>query len=308
MQHHHALPLLLRHECYLNGPDTGLHHHVDFYALYIAQSGQGIHLIDHHPYTIVRGDIYILPPGTVHAYRRYQTLELDAFYFQRQLFTVEELAALYALPGFRQLQIGQDDSSLDTNASYAHRLHLSPERHHEVNEMIAEIRTEYLEKEAAAVLLTRNQLFRMLVSIARQQQPIERKSAHPETERDTISSIDIASIVRFCEERFQEPLTIPQLASQLFLSPSRLSEIFTREVGVSPATYIRRLRLEYAQTLLRTTSLNVAEIAYQAGFGDGPHLARAFKSAFHLTPTSYRAAFGQIDARGLGAAQFSVRR
>jgi AraC-like DNA-binding protein/mannose-6-phosphate isomerase-like protein (cupin superfamily) len=306
MQQHHALPLLLRHECYINGLDTGLHHHVDFYAFYIVQSGQGIHLIDHHPYTIVRGDVYILPPGTIHAYQHYHTLEIDAFYFQRQLFSMEDLAALRALPGFWRLLIGTEDTSSEKNISCAHRLHLSPERHREVNKMIAETCVEYIEKDAASALLTHNQLFRLLVSIARQQRSADKKTAVPKSEWDITCSTDIANILRICEERFQEPLTVPQLASLLFLSPSRFSEIFTREVGVSPAAYIRRLRLEHAQMLLRTTSLSITEIAYQAGFGDGPHLARAFKAALHFTPTSYRAAFGQADFGGLRAAQLPM--
>ena len=308
MSQHHSLPLLMRHECYLNGQDTGLHHHEDFYAFYIVQAGQGIHLIDQHPYTIVRGDAYVLPPGTTHAYQHYQMLEIDAFYFQCHLFSSEELVALGALHKIWNLLIRTENLSLTKSMSCAHRLHLSPEHHREVNEMIAEIGTEYNKKETASVLLTRNHLFRLFVTIARQHMPIEKEVAEHEENQEETESPNIARILRICEEHFQEPLTVPQLASLLYLSPSRLSEIFAREVGVSPATYIRRLRLEHAQTLLRTTSLSITEIAYRAGFGDGPHLARTFKSALHITPTSYRATFGQVDARSLGPMQLSSRR
>jgi AraC-like DNA-binding protein/mannose-6-phosphate isomerase-like protein (cupin superfamily) len=288
MEQHRSIPLLVRHERYAGGLDTGAHHHVDFYAFYVVQNGQGIHLIDGHPYTIVRGDVYILPPGTVHAYQRYRTLEIDAFYFQRRLFSAEEIAALRALPGFWRLFIGSEEASADTHSDSSHRLHLSPEQHRTVNEMLAEICTEYVAPEPAAVLLTRSQLFRLLVSVTRSQEP-GREVARSEPQR--ACSSDIANILRICEERFQEPLTVPQLAALLFLSPGHFSEIFTREVGVPPATYLRRLRLEHAQTLLRTTVLSVTAIAHQTGFSDGPHLTRAFQSAFHLTPTAYRAAF-----------------
>jgi AraC-like DNA-binding protein/mannose-6-phosphate isomerase-like protein (cupin superfamily) len=293
MQRHHSIPLLLRHERYNDGLDTGLHHHVDFYAFYIVQNGEGIHLIDRHPYTVLRGDVYILPPGTVHAYQRYHTLEIDAFYFQRQLFSAEELAALRVLPGSWRQLIGAEDGAIEQQPRYVHRLHLSPEHHRTVNEMLAEICAEYVEREPAAILLTRSQLFRLLVSITRRQDLTELAGLENEHQPGTGSKTDIATILRICEERFQEPLTVPQLAALLFLSPSRFSEIFTREVGVPPATYIRRLRLERAQTLLRSTALSVTEIAHQVGFSDGPRLDRAFQSAFHLTPTAYRAAFGQ---------------
>ncbi|GHO51039.1 AraC family transcriptional regulator [Ktedonospora formicarum] len=292
MRGHQSLPLLLRHERYNHGIDTGPHHHLDFYAFYIVQNGQGIHLIDHHPYTIVRGDVYILPPGVVHAYQRYHMLELDAFYFQRHLFSTEELAALRALPIFWHLLIGTEDTSMGKESCYAHRLHLSPEHHHAVNTMLAEICMEYAEQDLAAVQLTRCQLFRLLVSITRRQGAVDKKPPLSELNGKAPYSPDIVHILRMCEERFHEPLTVPQLASLLFLSPSRFSEIFTREVGVPPATYIRRLRLECAQTLLRTTSLSVTEIAHRVGFNDGPRLTRTFQAVFHLTPTAYRTNFG----------------
>ncbi len=285
---HPHIPLLLRHEHYMDGLDTGLHQHMDFYAFYIVQNGQGIHLIDGHPYTIVRGDVYLLPPGTIHAYQRYRMLEIDAFYFQRQFFSLEEVEALRALPSFWQLFLAAENAS-DTYTDYTHRLHLSPERHQATNEILTEICAEYVTPELAAALLTHSQFFRLLVSVTRYPVP-ERKAAT--FEPDHTYSTEITHVLRICEERFQESLTVPQLAALLFLSPSHFSELFLREVGVPPATYLRRLRLERAQTLLRSTTLTVTEIAQQVGFSDGPHLTRAFQAAFHLTPTAYRAAFG----------------
>ena len=294
MQRHQSIPLVLRHERYVNGLDTGPHQHADFYAFYIVQNGQGIHLINHHPYTVVRGDVYVLPPGAIHAYQDYHTLEIDAFYFQCHLFSTEELAALRALPGFWRLFISTEDTSVDKDdkSCYEHRLHLSPEHHRAVNALLAEICVEYMEQEPAAVLLTRCQLFHLLVSVTRRPTSVTREAPSSALNGNAFYSTDIVNILRICEERFQEPLTVPQLASLLFLSPSHFSEIFTREVGLPPATYIRRLRLERAQTLLRTTSLSVTRIAQLVGFTDGPRLTHAFHAAFHLTPSAYRATFG----------------
>ena len=74
----------------------------------------------------------------------------------------------------------------------------------------------------------------------------------------------------------------------MFLSPGHFTEIFAREVGMPPAAYLRRLRIERAQTLLRETEAPVSEIAAQVGLGDSASLARAFRSAFGHTPTQYR--------------------
>ncbi len=306
---HHSLPLTIRHEFYDQGSDTGLHLHEDFYALYVVQGGRGVHVINNHPYGIARGDVYLLSPGTVHAYRDYCALAVDAFYFQPQLFSSEELAALRSLAGFWHLLITlaapADDEANGQGETHDHRLHLPPEHLHDVETMLSELCAEFVAPTPEAALLTHTLFFRLLVHFARWQAAQQARipdtgargdrgdnlARHEEVRQHAHYKADITNVLRICEERFQEPLTVPQLAAQTFLSPSRFTELFSREVGMSPAAYIRRLRLERAQTLLRTTVLSTTSIAHQVGFRDGAQLSRAFRDVFHLTPTAYRATF-----------------
>jgi AraC-like DNA-binding protein/mannose-6-phosphate isomerase-like protein (cupin superfamily) len=304
MRKHTSLPLLIRQEHYQRGLDTGLHRHEDFYALYVVQRGQGTHVIDTHPYMITKGDVYILTPGSVHAYHEYKDLSIDAFYFQPQLFSHEELGALENMPGFWHLilpmrvlsEVSPQPCPADQRRTYDHRFHLSPERYHNIQTMIEEIQTEFLTASPEAAILTHSQFFRMLVYIARQHRLVMQRSSRLQSESDaplssTPHGIGLARVLQMCEEHFHEPLTVSQLAALMFLSPSRFTEIFTRQVGVSPAAYIRRLRLERAQTLLRTTTLSITTIAQQVGFSDLAQFTRAFQAVFHITPTAYRAQF-----------------
>jgi AraC-like DNA-binding protein len=291
LQQHVELPLATRREFYESGVDTGLHQHKDFYALYTIQGGQGIHLINNHPYGIARGDIYMLPPGSIHAYSDYQLLVIDAFYFSPTLFSAQELLALQSLPGLWRLFINQNDTAQE-NGFNDHRLHMSPVHFHEVETMIIELHNEFVADTIEAPILTHNLFFRLLVYLARWQANSNNRGNPPPSISQSIPhKISVASILQICEERFYEPLTVPQLAALMFLSPSRFSEIFSREVGMSPAAYIRRLRLERAQTLLRNTSLSTTTIAHQVGFRDSAQLSRTFHATFHLTPSAYRARF-----------------
>lgn len=301
---HPIQALGIRREHYEQGEDTGPHRHEDFYALYIVQSGRGIHFINGHPYSITRGDVYLMPPGTVHGYLDFSLLTIDAFYFQPQLFRYEELLALRTLAGFWRLLITfEPQSSINSQitlpeAKHDHRFHLSPEQYRLVEAMVSELWHEFMATGPEASVLSQSLFFRLLVSLARWQAPQtleaeEQKyvQGEPATSIEHIQKHDITYILQLCEERFHEPLTVAQLAAYLFLSPSRFSELFQREVGTSPATYIRRLRLERAQTLLRTTKLTSTQIAHQVGFRDSAQLSRTFRAAFRLTPTAYRAAF-----------------
>ncbi len=302
MSQHQSLPLHIIHEFYEDGLDTGPHRHEDFYAFYVIQGGQGIHIINDHPCVITRGDIYILSPGSIHAYQDYHDLSVDAFYFQPRLFSRDELAALQSLSGFWRLLLPTEQlfrESLMNDSAHIqylrdYRLHVSPECYYIVEEMVAEICAEFMVQSREATLLTRSQFFRMLVHVARWHaaHPVSYTYASEASPKSRVPhGIGLATILQLCEERFYEPLTVPQLAALMFLSPSRFTELFSSEVGISPAAYIRRLRLERAQTLLRTTPLSVTTIAHQIGFRDMAQFSRAFHTVFHLTPTAYRATF-----------------
>jgi transcriptional regulator GlxA family with amidase domain len=156
--------------------------------------------------------------------------------------------------------------------------------------MIEEILAEMGSSSTAAPLLVRGLLFRLLVYLARiQAEGGGARRSGPRGHLVPARGPRLADVVRVCEQRFAEPLLVPQLAALMFLSPGHFSELFSREVGIPPATYLRRLRLERAQTLLRTTALSATEIAQQSGFNDLAQLSRAFRTVFNTTPSTYRA-------------------
>ncbi len=277
------IPLIYQRQFYGTIGDTGLHHHVDHYALYVVHGGKGVHEINGHPYGIARGDIYLAAPGSVHAYRDGENLSADAFCFQINLFHEDEIAALRSLPGFRGLFVDSTDWS-------AHRLHLAPQERSEVETRVHEIVVELERCESGgleAQLLARILFFRLLVGLARQWKEnatAAKIAAH--------RHIDLAEVLRFCEAHFADDIGVPQLAAKMFLSPGRFTEIFKQEMGVPPGEYLRNLRLSHAQTLLRTTDNSATDIAYACGFSDATQFSRAFKKAFDVTPSEYRKRFG----------------
>lgn len=280
-----GLPLAVQRDYFESGTDSGYHLHCDFYALFIVRSGRGLSIINDYPYGVTRGDVYIMPPGEMHCFRDYQKIELDTFYFQAQLFSRDELAALRKLKGFWRLFRPEKAKGDGTN----YHLHLSPEQHKQTNDQISSIRAELSEASPLGNLMARHQFFCLLVNLARWHGEASNNPAVPELASNYAT--DIAEIVQYCEENFTRPITVPQLAARLFLSTDYFSRLFTAEMGVPPAAYLRRLRMERAQTLLRTTSLSIAEIANQVGVSDPNHFSRLFSATFDISPTAYRAKF-----------------
>jgi two-component system response regulator YesN len=78
------------------------------------------------------------------------------------------------------------------------------------------------------------------------------------------------------------------LAASVNLSPSRLQHLFKDETGLTPAQYLKRLRLERAKELLEGSFLRLKEVMPLVGITDESHFVRDFKKAHGLPPRRYR--------------------
>jgi AraC-like DNA-binding protein len=78
------------------------------------------------------------------------------------------------------------------------------------------------------------------------------------------------------------------LASQLKLSQSRLSHLFSDHLGISlrGGQAWGRMALTWELLTLRP-DLSLTQVAHIMGFSDSSHLSRAFKRRYGLTPTEY---------------------
>ncbi len=87
---------------------------------------------------------------------------------------------------------------------------------------------------------------------------------------------------------YNKPLTLPQLASYCGVRPESLCRLFRRHLGVSPARYLRDLRLKVALYLVKETGLSIADVAFLSGFNDLRNFHRAFYQAFQKAPATLR--------------------
>jgi AraC-like DNA-binding protein len=85
-------------------------------------------------------------------------------------------------------------------------------------------------------------------------------------------------------------LGVAYLARQLHCSGDYLSNLFHRETGQRLATYISLERVRAAMTMLRTTPLTIAEVAFATGFESQSYFSRVFKQVAHKTPLDFRRA------------------
>lgn len=87
------------------------------------------------------------------------------------------------------------------------------------------------------------------------------------------------------------PHTTAALAAHAGVTPRHLGRLFVDELGITPARYVRRVRLDHAASLLEAGG-SVAATAAACGFGSAETLRRAFLTRFGVTPSQYRDRFG----------------
>ena len=98
----------------------------------------------------------------------------------------------------------------------------------------------------------------------------------------------VAAAVALMRDQLEDRVTIAALAASLGSSQRELEGLFKRQLGASPRTVYRRLRLVAARRYVEQTRLSVAEIAVRCGYDDPSAMTRAFTAEFGETPRNLR--------------------
>jgi transcriptional regulator GlxA family with amidase domain len=85
--------------------------------------------------------------------------------------------------------------------------------------------------------------------------------------------------------------SVAALARVALMSERHFARCFTEEVGVTPARYVERVRVETARRLLEETDQGVEAVAVLAGFGTAETMRRTFLRVLRTNPSDYRSRF-----------------
>ncbi len=89
-----------------------------------------------------------------------------------------------------------------------------------------------------------------------------------------------------CHVRLADPtLDVDQLAAAARLTKSHFSRVFATNLGVSPARYLLRLRMEEALRMLRMGESSVKLVAQSCGFSDSSYFSKVFRKFYNMRPS-----------------------
>ncbi|HEY8562491.1 MAG TPA: helix-turn-helix transcriptional regulator [Pyrinomonadaceae bacterium] len=96
-------------------------------------------------------------------------------------------------------------------------------------------------------------------------------------------------VTRIMAENYADPeLSLDQVAREIPVSPSKLSRILNKQVGISFRQLLKHIRIEEAKRILASKRYSIKEVAARVGFSDSHYFSRSFKEMTGLNATEFR--------------------
>ena len=105
----------------------------------------------------------------------------------------------------------------------------------------------------------------------------------------SLDDLFLQKLIKTVEEKLDDPDLNPTYLCQVVKrSNTQVNRKLKALTGKTPSQFIRSIRLQKAVELLKTTDMNVSEIAYKVGFNDPNYFSRSFSEEFGYPPNSLR--------------------
>lgn len=103
-----------------------------------------------------------------------------------------------------------------------------------------------------------------------------------------LTPMRLRRVLDLVQSKLQHELSLQEMADAAGLSIWHFSQMFRKSTSTTPHQFLLRQRVERARDLLRNQNAKIADVAFACGFKTQQHLARAFRSAFGISPTEYQ--------------------
>ena len=103
-----------------------------------------------------------------------------------------------------------------------------------------------------------------------------------------IKNAKLRDAVLYIESRFDESITLPDIAKAAGMNHTTLTALMKEELGLTAIEYLMKYRITVAKKQLEFTSVPIKDIANMTGFKTVQHFSRVFKSQTDATPAEFR--------------------
>ena len=97
--------------------------------------------------------------------------------------------------------------------------------------------------------------------------------------------------IEYIYKNKSENISMEKMANLCHVSPSYFSRLFSKEIGENFSSYISKLKIKWAKSILEETDMPINEISEELGFSEAGYFIKIFKKYEGVTPFFYRKQF-----------------
>lgn len=241
-----------------------LHWHERMEILYVVEGSLKV-LINNEWNEYSSGDIAIICPRQLH---QGETINTSVKYY---CITFEPDFLINSSPATERYIRPIVNGKIVFNTKSANR---------ELAEVLTKIVNTKKDKIPASSLHTISLLYELIYLL------YHRETVLKKTEKTTKSKFD--AIIKYINSHYSEIVNTALISEKFGYDESYFCRKFKAATGLPVMKYIKVLRLEHAQFLLKNTNENIQAITTACGFNDHCYFTRSFKEYFGFTPSEYR--------------------
>lgn len=239
----------------------------DFYEMNIVIHGTGIHTVGDSSLSVRRGDVFVIPPSTVHSYSNTGHLEVYHLLLRAD-FVRHELS--FDVPGM--IQLFEIEPFLRRNCSEAMFLRLTPPELSLVERELVFVEDGSEFDNPSFELIGLHTVAKLVYYLS---YLLSKRIGEREEVPEAKYRPQILDTLEYISRHFNEKLTVNSLAERVYLSRSTFLRNFEAVCGCTPGKYIMDYRVRAAIELMRDKDMSKTEIAHFCGFFDLSHMERS---------------------------------
>ncbi|MCD8164816.1 MAG: AraC family transcriptional regulator [Bacteroides sp.] len=256
-----------------------------FARIYLVKEGAATIHLPEKSIRIMPGYIYLIPPFTLHRYECESHLILYYFHIYESLTCEIRVLEEYNFPV--AMEAGEFEKILIIRL-----LEINPDK-----ELLKYDPSSYDNNPTLIRHLTRNSKISLSTSLENNgilYQLLSRFVARS-SKKYAFTDNRIRGVVHYIRKNVDQEITLDNLAKRCYLSKDHFICSFKKEMGMTPGRYIHLQKIERAQLLLISTTMQIKAIAQTLSFYNLSSFNRLFKQITGTTPKIYRNRMGETN-------------
>lgn len=240
-----------------------------YYELEIVLSGEGIQVINSKKIKISKGSLVLMSPQDFH----------------RVEYTGNDGGVLTILGCcFYSHVLSDEISKLLRKHAPPYALELSDELYEQICAELNELAEVINKPTPYQELVVKRKIELILLRLVPIAKLYEKAGEEVNVDVENRSIQLLQPILSYINEHLDEPIRREELAQMLHFSPSYLSEIFKKTLGISLSDYITDCRMKMAHTLIMNTDEPINSIVQKVGYNSPSLFYRKFYEYYRIKP------------------------